>query len=234
MSTSSGDSHDLESPGMDECTVIHTRWFRYECESNQQPIRFNFDVEFYGPSYLTVRSSLCIILIWDPSVSDLYDLCQTGSSYLRWKPNQCAFRFNEQITRTHFLLLQPSIRPVPAQVILLWKGPPKLCIEWYLGPLWASPPKSPGGSTNKNLFHLPNSIDQPSHRAKCKEINENAVNMVMHDTEGWRHWPSTDLQTLLTSSIVLVLADDFLNDLIWLEDFGRLWNIAHHQHISNI
>ena len=42
------------------------------------------------------------------------------------------------------LLLQPSIRPVPAQVILLWKGPPKLCIECHLVPLWAFPQKSPG------------------------------------------------------------------------------------------
>ena len=39
-------------------------------------------------------------------------------------------------TIKHFLLLQPSIKPVPAQVILLWKGPPKLCIECYLVPLY--------------------------------------------------------------------------------------------------
>ena len=70
-----------------------------------------------GPSYLTVRSSLCIIL-----TLSLYNLCQTGSSYLRRKPYQCPLRFNEQITTTHFLLLQPPIRPVPAEVILLWKG----------------------------------------------------------------------------------------------------------------
>ena len=46
--------------------------------------------------------------------------------------------------RTHFLLLQPSITPVPAQIILLWKGPPKLYIECYLVPLWVFLPKSPG------------------------------------------------------------------------------------------
>ena len=30
--------------------------------------------------------------------------------------------------------------------ILLWKEPPKLCIECHLVPLWAFPPKSPGPS----------------------------------------------------------------------------------------
>ena len=59
------------------------------------------------------------------------------------KPNQYALHFNEQITRTHFFLLQPFIRPVPAQVIFLWKGPPKLCIECHLVSLLAFPPKSP-------------------------------------------------------------------------------------------
>ena len=44
----------------------------------------------------------------------------------------------------HCFLLQPSIRPVPAQVILLLNGPPKLCIECHLVPLWAVPPKSFG------------------------------------------------------------------------------------------
>ena len=51
------------------------------------------------------------------------------------------------MTKTYFLLLQLSIRPVPAQVILLWKGPPKLCIECHLVPLWAFLPKSPGQET---------------------------------------------------------------------------------------
>ena len=32
------------------------------------------------------------------------------------KPRQCGLHFNEQITRTHFFLLQFSIRPVPAPV----------------------------------------------------------------------------------------------------------------------
>ena len=35
-------------------------------------------------------------------------------------------------------------RPFPAQIILLWKGPLKLCIECHLVPQWAFPPKSPG------------------------------------------------------------------------------------------
>ena len=36
---------------------------------------------------------------------------------MRRKPNQYALHFNEKITRTHFFLSQPSIRPVSAQVI---------------------------------------------------------------------------------------------------------------------
>ena len=65
---------------------------------------------------------------------------------MRRKPNQCALHFHEQITRAHFFLLLSSIRPVPAQVILLWKGPPKLCIECHLVPMRAFPPKLPGWS----------------------------------------------------------------------------------------
>ena len=79
---------------------------------------------FAGPSYLTIRSSVCIILIWDPCICNLYNLCQTRSIHTLQKPHQCALNFTEQITRAHFLLSQPSIRPNPAQVILLWKGPP--------------------------------------------------------------------------------------------------------------
>ena len=125
-------------------SVHNTRWFRYESQTNQQPIRFTLDDKFAGPSYLTIRSSVYIILILDPYISNLYNLWQTRCIYIRRKPRQCELHFNEQITITHFLLLQPSVRPVPAQVILLWKGPPKLCIECHLVPLWAFPPKSPG------------------------------------------------------------------------------------------
>ena len=35
-------------------------------------------------------------------------------------------------------------RETMIQGILLWKGPPKLCLECHLVPLWAFPPKSPG------------------------------------------------------------------------------------------
>ena len=91
---------------------------------------------FAGPSYLTIRSCVCIILISDPCICNHHNLCQTGSGYIRQKTHhQCTLNFNEQITRVHFVLLQPSIRPIPAQVILLWKGPPKLCIECHLAPL---------------------------------------------------------------------------------------------------
>ena len=85
---------------------------------------------FASLSYLTIRSSVCIILI---CIYNLHNLCQTGSSYKSPKRHQqCVLNFNEQITRVHFLLLQSSIRPIPAQIILLWKGLPKLCIECHL------------------------------------------------------------------------------------------------------
>ena len=90
---------------------------------------------FAGPSYLTIRSFVCIILIWDPCICNLCNLCQTGSNFTLQKPHQCALNFTGQMTRAHFLLLQPSIRTFPAQIILLWKGPPKLCIESHLVPL---------------------------------------------------------------------------------------------------
>ena len=119
---------------------------------------------FASPSYLTIRSSVCIILIWDPCIFNLYNLCQTGSNYTLQKPHQCALNFTDQITSAYFLLLQPSIRPVPAQVILRWKRPPQLCIECHLVPLWAFLPKSPGnniinlvmskGSLNINFLNL--------------------------------------------------------------------------------
>ena len=50
---------------------------------------------FAGPSYLTVRSSVYIILMWDPWISNLYNLCQTGSNYIRREPQQYAVHFNE-------------------------------------------------------------------------------------------------------------------------------------------
>ena len=94
------------------------------------------------PARLTsIRSSVYIILIW---VFNLQNICKTRSNYIRQEPQRYALHFNERMIKTHFLLLQPSIRPVPAQVILMWKGPPKLCIDCNLVPLWAFPPKSPG------------------------------------------------------------------------------------------
>ena len=77
---------------------------------------------FAGPSYLTIRSSVYIILIWDLYIFNLYNLWQTWCNYMRWKPTQYALHLNERITRTHFFLLHPSIRPVPAQVIYCGKG----------------------------------------------------------------------------------------------------------------
>ena len=98
---------------------------------------------FAGPSDITIRSSVHIILIWIPCIFNLCNLWQTRCIYIRRKPRQCGLHFNEEITRTHFLLLQPFVWPVPAQVILLRKRPPKLYIECHLVPLWASPPRLP-------------------------------------------------------------------------------------------
>ena len=56
-----------------------------------------------GSSYLTVRSPLYIILIWDPCIFNLYNLFQTVSSYLRRKPHQCVLRFSEQINNKNML-----------------------------------------------------------------------------------------------------------------------------------
>ena len=112
---------------------------------------------FAVQSSLTIRSSVYIILIWDPYIFDLYNLWQTWCNYMRRKTNQYALHFNEQITRRHFFLFQPSIRPVvPARVILLRKGPPKLCIECHLVPLWAFPQ---------------NHRDVQNQNSKCSETN---------------------------------------------------------------
>ena len=111
-------------------------------------------LNFSGPSYPTVRFSVYIILIWDPSIFNLYNLWQTWFNHICGKPHQRALlHFNEQITRTNLFwdrLLK--IRPAPAQVIQasssssysLWKGPSKLCIECHLVPLRVFPPKLPG------------------------------------------------------------------------------------------
>ena len=57
---------------------------------------------FAGLSYLTIRFSVCIILIWDPCICNLHYLYWTRSSYIRWKPQQqCALNFSELITRVH-------------------------------------------------------------------------------------------------------------------------------------
>ena len=74
---------------------------------------------FAGPS--TVRSSLYIILIRDPCIFNLYNLCQTGSSYLRRKPHQYALRFNEQRTRTHFCY-SPLLGQFQLQLFYCGKG----------------------------------------------------------------------------------------------------------------
>ena len=60
---------------------------------------------FAGPGYLTIRSSVYIVLIWDPYIFNLYNLWQTWyrcNYYMRRKPDQYALYFSEQITRTHF------------------------------------------------------------------------------------------------------------------------------------
>ena len=46
---------------------------RNESQTNRQPIRFNLDVKFAGPSYLRIRTSVYIILIRDPYIFNLYN-----------------------------------------------------------------------------------------------------------------------------------------------------------------
>ena len=50
---------------------------------------------FAGSSYLTIRSTVYIILIWDPCIFNFYNLCQTGSNYVRQEPQQYALHFNQ-------------------------------------------------------------------------------------------------------------------------------------------
>ena len=49
---------------------------------------------FAGPCYLTIRFSVYIILIWDLCIFNFYNLCQTGSNYIRREPQQYALPFH--------------------------------------------------------------------------------------------------------------------------------------------
>ena len=82
----------------------------------KQPIRFNFDVEFCL-SIVPHHPIFCLhhFNLSRPCTFNLYNLCQTVSNYICREAHQCALHFNEKITSTHSLLLQPFIRPVPAQ-----------------------------------------------------------------------------------------------------------------------
>ena len=153
---------------------------------------------FAGPSYLTIRSSVYIILIWDPCIFNLYDLWKPESNFIRRKPHQYALHFSEQVIRTHFLLSQLSIRPVPAQVILLSKRLPKFCIECHLVPLWAFLPKSHWCNllshfmtpisislsfTLFSIFFSFNRIDLPPYTS-YHELREK-VRLAVENTEGF-------------------------------------------------
>ena len=98
-------------------TTYLSRWFRYESETNQQPIRFNFDVEFCRPvlpyNQILWLHHLKLISLYFQSLQSLPNLILLHTWGISPK---CALHFNEQITRIHILLLQPSIRPVPAEV----------------------------------------------------------------------------------------------------------------------
>ena len=89
---------------------------------------------FAGLPYLTIRSSVCIILIWILVFATSTISAKLDPVTYVGNLTSSVLNFNEQITRAHFLLLQASIRPVPAKVSLLWKGPPKLCINVTLYP----------------------------------------------------------------------------------------------------
>ena len=77
---------------------------------------------FASPSNLTIRSSVDIILISDPCIFNLYNLCQTGSSYVRQVPHQCPLHFNAQTRKILFLLLQPFNRPFQLKLFYCGKG----------------------------------------------------------------------------------------------------------------
>ena len=78
-----------------EPDTTSTRWFCYESETNQRSDLIWMS-SFAGPSYLTMRSSVYIILIWDPCIFNIYNLCQIRSSCIRRKPRQCGLHFNEK------------------------------------------------------------------------------------------------------------------------------------------
>ena len=50
---------------------------------------------FAGLSYLTIKSSVHIISIWDPRISNLHNLYQTGFNYISQEPQQYALHFNK-------------------------------------------------------------------------------------------------------------------------------------------
>ena len=83
---------------------------------------FNFDVEFCR-HVLPYNHILCLHHF---NLRFLY--LQSLQSLLNWiqftlqKPKQCALNFTEQMTRAHLLLLQPSIRSIPSQIIYCGKG----------------------------------------------------------------------------------------------------------------
>ena len=101
---------------------------------------------FAGPSYLTIRFSVYIILMWDPCIFSLLQSLPNWIQLHMWGTSAICTLFQWTNNRNTFFLLQLSIRQVPAQVILLWKRPPKLCIECHFVPLWWFPPKSFGNS----------------------------------------------------------------------------------------
>ena len=88
---------------------------------------------FAGLSYLTIRSSNFNLSSLSEFLATFnrYNIFPAEYSDIRQPANVVSVHFI-QITETHSFLLHPSIRPIPAQVISLSKGPPKLCIECRL------------------------------------------------------------------------------------------------------
>ena len=93
-----------------------TRWFCYESETNEQPIRFNFDVELCRPilpQNQILCPGLCLhLLTWDPCIFHLYNVYQTWSCYILYNFTNVYFisinKWQEPTSFSYSLLLGQS------------------------------------------------------------------------------------------------------------------------------
>ena len=109
--TWSRNSNDFQIQGTDFWNELWWSWGSKPSDfvTNMTQINNQSDLismsSIAGPSYLTIRSSVYMILISDPCIFNLSNLFQTGFSDICRKPHQCSLHFNEHMTSTQFLLL---------------------------------------------------------------------------------------------------------------------------------